>query len=511
MPATAPLLPRPGGPVPFTADDGLQAVAGKIAERNGADAFKVRLHRLTGMGGVPSHIATLEGATLEHLANPEQWIPPLAGGGPVFLLSVVHAEETLPCANWRVTLPGAPLDKINLAAVKEPTWKGPPVITYPAAAKPPVPTATGDLDALRTLLGVPVSASEAATSRGLGQNGAGGDSGHSSAEIMRRLELDAIARALEETRKATERQTQMMIEAVRALQQQPKPEPKSLAQIIADATPAIAAIGAIITPIIVSSREGAAKEREARLALDAAQREREEKANEKMLALLAAGNERSASVQKDMMGMMTPMVQSVSVMGNTMLQQIATMKELASGAEPESEFLQILKAGAGALGEFWAARTAMTPPAPVQPQRLTAGQPPAPSEGTEPEGGEAPEGEAAAANGAAPAPANGAPAAPTPDQEKEREREWLRTSSAEAVLQATTAAIQREHDPAELAESFLDAIALNPGVAQTVRQAGNPMKVFRPRLGEPWVAGHMPYVMKLLSTLNLAAKRRGAK
>lgn len=497
---------------PPTMEEALTAIQAKLIERDNVDSFKVRVHRLSGLGGTPTLVASLEEANIEQLANPEQWLPMLAGGGPIFMLSIVHAREMLPFTNYRIPLSGPPKVRIDPAIVKDPNWKGPTIITYPSTQEKIEARPVSEVDQILKLLGTSPS-DQASGSRGQEAKVDGGGSGLSDlAKLERRMEMDALARQIEESRKKTEEtqralhaQLAALSEAVRSLSAQPKEAPKSLVSQLADLTPMIAAIGSLVTPLLVKSREMAAEEVRRHSEESARQREREDKSRDEMMKILAVSQEKASAAGTDMMKIVSPLVEAVSAASRVTLQNIATMRELSSGEPPADGFMDVLKAGIGALGEVMAAKAAAGPPPGMAPPRqlpaaLPVQPPPAP---VPPPAGEQ------TSEAAREAPASEQQSV---DEEEEdaAQKEWLRSAPPEEVLRHTTEAIQREHDPNELAEGFLDAMQLNPGVGAAVQQARGPLPLFRSRLGDPWVMGHVPYVQKLVAAITLAAKRRQA-
>lgn len=476
---------RPG---PLTMDEALAAIEARAAEKS--NSFKVKVFRRVGLAAPLQHIASLEEATVEHLANPEQWLPTLCGGGPIFTLAVCHASETVPNITFNPpNLIGAPRD-IDPNTVKDPTWKGPTVIIYPSATAKPAP-ATGPtiLEGIQQLLGAPTTTSGSGT-RGQDSKDAGGSSGVS-AEVLRRLDAEAVTRALAEIQKSTAQQIadmrREMAETVKTIAAAVATPSRSLAQQIAELAPVIATVAPMLTSILSTGREAAAAREAAQREEMARQREQADKARDEMLKLLAASNERAAASSGDIMKMVTPMVESVSVMGKTMLQQVATMRELSSTDQPPSEWVEIAKAGLGALAEVLAAKaSAGTPGAPIRPPQLPAGKVPVP-----------------------PVPA---PAAPVGEAEADPEHaamiEYLKSASAEEILKHTEEAIKNEADVAELADAFLDAIEVNPAVATAVQAAGGPLQLFRARIGDEWLKGHLQYAQALVAALTTAAKER---
>jgi hypothetical protein len=179
------------------------------------------------------------------------------------------------------------------------------------------------------------------------------------------------------------------------------------------------------------------------------------------------------------------------------LQHIATMRELQAGEPQSSEWVEIAKAGLGALGEYMAAKASMPTPPPRQlpapPQRPPqAAPPPAP----------------AAAPGAEAAPAVEGEVTEPESEERKQQAEWLKTAPPEEIIRLTVEAIQKETDPVDLAENFIDALQLNEALRAVVMQKGGYLQLFRERLGDAWLMAHGPYVRTLVSTMAQSAQKR---
>ena len=479
---------------PKTHEEAIGDIQAKIAEKN-LDSFKIKIHRKAGLGAQVVHVASLEEATLAMLASPEQWVPMLAGGGPIYLITVTAADEHIPFTNFQLAnLIGAE-KKVSSNTLKDPNWKGPTVLTYPN----PEPVKSEGIDSIRELnnirnvFGVPAPTTETSGSRGQDNKGQGGDSGLS--EVQRRLDMAQLAGAfkdaLTESQRSTERQLAEMREMVKALATQPQRPQKSIGEILAEATPLITAVGAIIAPLISTGRTEKIETEKLRAAEAAAQREREAKMNEQMMAMLSQTAEKAGNSTSEMMKIVGPVVDSMSMMGKTMLQQIATMKELSAGEPPEEGLGSILRTIAGAAGEYMAAKASAMPP-PQQRQLPAPRPPPAPA---------APSGQPS------PEEATGEEHEATSQDEQAAQDEYLRTADAEDVLARTTEAIKAQVAPAELAPAFVRAITLNPGVAQAVQTAGGPLPLFRARIADDgWLKAHMQYVAALVQQLNVAMR-----
>lgn len=485
----APATAVAGRPGPITMEDALGILQAKVAEKEGQDSFRVKVQRQAGFGAPLQHIASFANATIEHLANPETWLVMLAGGGPLFVLTATHANDTIPTVTFRPpTLAGEPR-AVDPQITQKPDWRGPPDLTFPTAGdKPPVPSATpADVQGLFRMLGAPGSADPAARGPGTQLPGGSGlsseDQRFALLEMQRRQDAERFERLIADQSKTTERalasMTQTMTEAVRSVAAsiQTRGPEKSLVEQIAALSPVIVAVGGILAPLVTKSREMSAEQQKRDAEDRRLREEREIAARKEMFDLLRTTAERSAASSQDTMKVITPMVDAVAQMGRTVLQQVATMRDLTSG-EPQDEGLTgLIKAGVSAVAEVMAARAA-NPPMPA-PRQLPPG--------------------------------TGAPPAPQqpPTNEEAEGRAELRDMNPEELLTEVTEAIKAHHDVNKLVEGFLDAAQWNVGVATAVREAGGPLDFFRKRLGDEWIGQNANYISQVVSTLTIAAKKRG--
>lgn len=119
----------------FTPEQTLDA-AREIMKANG-DEFRIKVSRAKPGQTYPEHVATLDGASIDHAAHPEPWLARLAGGGRYYL-SLFHNSNRSKAIGGviLVNASGASRD-VDTAAVRAGDWQGPPVLVSPAA--PPVP------------------------------------------------------------------------------------------------------------------------------------------------------------------------------------------------------------------------------------------------------------------------------------------------------------------------------------------------------------------------------------
>ncbi len=123
---------------PATAIDPTSTIAllNQRSEQSGNN-FRVKVYRKRSSAALPEHVATLDGAEVRHIANPETWLPKLCGGGNYFFM-VFHAADTttsigghLPCM-----FQGAPFDVLRLDVVRGPNWEGPLELIFPPKEDP---------------------------------------------------------------------------------------------------------------------------------------------------------------------------------------------------------------------------------------------------------------------------------------------------------------------------------------------------------------------------------------
>lgn len=125
---------------PLTVDESLQILQAKIKDLPNGDDLTVKLYRkrggVLGAAGVPDVLATLSGARLAHVANPEMWIPRLAGAGS-FLMSVYSTDNTVsPLTTYIPFFVEGQARDVDLDAVADPNWRGPARLDWPERRAP---------------------------------------------------------------------------------------------------------------------------------------------------------------------------------------------------------------------------------------------------------------------------------------------------------------------------------------------------------------------------------------
>ncbi len=103
------------------------------AAKEGSDcSFTVKVLRRAYPGGVPDLVATLSGATLEHLSSPELWVPPLCGGGN-FSMQAYHPTDLSKAVGGFIQFKVGSQDakEVDGSVIKKSDWRGPPTLDFP--------------------------------------------------------------------------------------------------------------------------------------------------------------------------------------------------------------------------------------------------------------------------------------------------------------------------------------------------------------------------------------------
>jgi hypothetical protein len=459
----------------------------KIAERTAADGddWRVKIMRRMSPAAPQETVAIFDGATSEQLLSPEPWLAKFAGGSQHYSFRVVHAKDRgsdRPTAIYQLpAISGTPLSP-NAKIVNGPGWSGPSTLVFPTEDAPPKngaikwPGAPEQTGAPRQPSLGDGSAGPSATSAMLAQLQ---QERERLAEDRHRLEMEAVRREAEADRKRMESKIVDIMQEMKSARERP-PEPK--VDPMETLTKVVTIVTAALTPILphlVGVRESAAKREDDRL-----RREREDRAE--TLKLFQAMNEKASSASQDTMKVITPMVDAVSQMGRTVLQQIAMMRDMAEPPPQDDGLMGVLKTAIAAWAEA-AARGPMIPPTalPSQPRPVTSPpQPrpaPAPQSVTEAMGG---------------APDDGDPNVPemTPTQMMDLLGDAVRAHSAEA----------------DLASDIVDALGADDFV-RAIMAEGGIMAALQKRLGDAWAndKDNVAYIQRLLTLVAQIAAQRG--
>lgn len=122
----------------------------EVAKSDRGDAFKVKVYRIRSAAEMPSQVLGLNNVTLAHIANPEQWLPKLIGGGPVFQLYVYHMSDptgpVLGTSRLVFNIGGSPKDCDHQQTL-DPRYDGPRDIYFPDAPRLGFPAASYNIPA----------------------------------------------------------------------------------------------------------------------------------------------------------------------------------------------------------------------------------------------------------------------------------------------------------------------------------------------------------------------------
>lgn len=500
-------------PTVLTNDEILAKLAERMSGTPEGDNWRVKVFRKR-MGGsypFPIHLATLDGATLDQLANAEMWLPVLAGGGPIFELEAFHVSDVARYAGGgrlRFTVQGDERP-VSRDVVKQSNWHGPTTILYPLAVEPgtdPGPVFTSPAPQAQGQGGVTVVAGPS-TPMGASRF----DSGPSPEVRSALLELDAMKRDLaarqqREELAAIERKHRMEL-----LELEAKFKAQTQAQAQASAIPqkpigeVIAGVLAAAAPLLAAVMESQrAAKAEQQKALDAIQQQNMllmTKALEKpsidpvmqqMMDRMAKAIEDRPKPGEDMQ----PILEAFSRMTRMSTNSVAMAADLIarnSGQEehPAMNIVREVRAAVEAVSEGIKA-SRIQPPARAAPPpaQVPAGAPqqyalpPTPAQVPHAPG----------ANGAA------GPQTPIPERPA-------------TLLEQIEQRIRKYEDTESVGAQLLDAIAAaEPSVAEGMYAAGGSIvDLFQMRLGS-WLNAdpkNTPYIMGLAQYLTREAEKRG--
>jgi hypothetical protein len=433
-----------------------------------SDDFRMRISRRA------ENIATFSGARVEHFVMPETWLPMLCGGGQ-FILAAFH--ESAPNVIITTVVPGVISGEARAVDIAAPTkagWQGPSQLLFPKPAPTNGTTSFYDKPGGGGSSAPPRDPTSTAPSSGPSADLI--DQRFRLIEAQHAAERADLQRMLDANAKSVERQMQGMTEIIKAIATRPVEPAKPMFDPALLATLTTAATG-IVGALIARSGE----DRKADLAEQARRDERDSRARDEQIKMIVGMNEqnmkaleRNADASSNAMKMVSPMVEAVSLMGRTVVQQIATVQEMAQPNDEGAGWAGFARDAARALAEYLATR-----PAPAgSPQRqLPPGAAPPP---------------AAPAAGAAPAAPAEEVTPATPEQ--------IAADPPEALAGFLEQAIRAKADPEEVADGYVQ-MQVNKGFVEMVAAAGGPLKFFQARLGE-WVSQNADYVRALVSHLS---------
>ena len=109
---------------PLTNEDTLAMLRKRAIEKN-SDAFRIKVYRKKTRDALPESAAIFNDTTVLALANPEQWMPDLFGGGPHFKIDIYDNESTSEMiGTLAYTVHGEP-KAFDPKVLQSKDWKGP--------------------------------------------------------------------------------------------------------------------------------------------------------------------------------------------------------------------------------------------------------------------------------------------------------------------------------------------------------------------------------------------------
>lgn len=133
----------------FTAEESLRAINDKSKE---GDNFVVKVSRRAHLGAMPSLVATLSSAEVQHFTSPELWLPNLCGGGK-FILQAYHVSDlNRPVAGaMQFQVDNVEAHDVDPSALKKADWRGPHTLEFPnVTARPQSEQDLGPLYAIQS-------------------------------------------------------------------------------------------------------------------------------------------------------------------------------------------------------------------------------------------------------------------------------------------------------------------------------------------------------------------------
>lgn len=493
-------------PTNLTNDEILAKLAERMSGTPEGDNFRVKVFRkrIGGSYPFPIHLATLDGATLDQLANAEMWLPVLAGGGPVFELECFHASDVARYAGGgrlRFTVQGEERP-VSRDVTKQANWHGPSAVLYPLAVEP-----LPDSGPVFAAGAPPAPPQGGVTVVAGGQQhpvyGASRFDGGPSPEMRNALmELEAMKRDLaarqqREELAAIERKHRMELlelEAKFKAQTQVQAVPqKPTGEIVIGL---VAAAAPLITALMESQKAVRAEQQQSLAAIQqqnmllmtkAMERPSIDPVMQQMMDRMAKAIEDRPKAAEEMQ----PILEAFSRMTKMSTNSVAMAADLIarnSGQEehPAMNIVREVRAAVEAVSEGIKAsriQPPARPPPQAPPQQQYAALPAA----------QAPQ---------APVPTNGAtgPQEPVPDRPS-------------TLLESIEARIRRYEDVESVGGQLLDAIAAaEPSVADGMYRAGGSIiDLFQMRMGA-WLNAdpkNGPYIMSLAQYLTREAEKRG--
>lgn len=489
----------------------------KSASIESGDSFRVKIYRKRTMTNLPDNIATLDGATLAHIASPEVWMGRLAGGG-TYQISVYRPEDpSLPIGGpivFSINSPAEPKD-VDPAVLRQPGWQGPPICVFPEASdRGPQPAYS---------VGSPAGIPNVQTPQ---TNVPGGNlpgnqfhqapAGTSANEAYLRAQLDDMSRRFAEAeRRSDEQRRQVELDRIRAdsdaklreIQLQNEAAIRRLEAQAAAATAAasapkngsnLAEILAAVAPLVTQVMQQSAEDRKMQTTILTSLLSKPAIDPALQAILLERNNSKSESVE--MLNAMPAMMTSMSKMAMTVADAVS---ELSGPPEPKEApgvaiAREISKAvqtiGMGLSAQARAKQAPSQPALPPGSYEARATQPPPPPPNNQPT--QAFAGPPQATNGKHPA---NALEQPVPQPKGPR-----------LVVDEVERMIRAKQDPKAIIHLLIDNLQNDQVQRELIAADGDFQEMFARRLVDFWpIEENQPYLVELFTTFQSEGEAAG--
>jgi len=516
--------------VNYTPEETIRLLAEKA--KTGTDRFVVKVSRRRGMAGLLEHIATLTEATVNHIANPETWLPILCGGGD-YGLQVSHMDEVSARMGGVLAykFQGQPLENVNTRALQFPNWNGPGSLIFPAATESGLPSGSvtgatvsgpGVGPSVIAGYGLPPSMAPSQMAPGIPMNPFMDERVERERERLAREARDLSERQSKVDRALAEREFEVrekereskLKEEMLGRQRELESKFNAQQQNQTGVKDIVAALAPVVGMFLQSQQQARADQ--LRMQEESSRRfsEMMMSQQQQMQALMLKltenkGPDPSMTMMMEMMSrnstgnaeMMTRIVDAMGTVSKTSVGMIEAIADLQLGGQPEHPILAAVREGVKAMAQLSSGATNGARKVVQNQPQLPQGQParapvPQPGATKSPNGASGPQVVHEVPN--APAP-NLPPASETQAfNGVEGPRKF--TPVEGSVIEQLIAMIQAMHEPVdEVAQFFIDALQTNEMKAALAKHEGNMNSLFAEHLGMWAMADqtHREYIGKL--------------
>jgi len=342
----------------------------ETAKQHG-DSFIVKIGRKKGLGGFHEQLATLGGATVNMIANPESWLSKLSGGGD-YMMQFVHSKT--PSVRVGSAIPVTMQEKprpFDASVLTRQDYDGPaepiyvPGIEFPARAQ-----ASGSVQVVGgdgVPRSVPFQSSDPALSLQQERAQLAADKARLEAEKKALEERTASERRIAEERLAeakwAEREAKLKAEVAETLN-----AVRGKGEASGNTKEMIIGLASVLTPLVIQLMDSSAKRSEAQMNMLMASLKKDGPSEEmKMMLELTS---RQSQQQADMMGRV---VEAMGAVSRSSVGMMEAMADIQFGGPQESPLLQAAKEGIKAIAAL--SKGAQPKPQQVQARPVQQQQP----------------------------------------------------------------------------------------------------------------------------------------